>query len=92
MLEKGENISEGQAGFRPSRSCVEYVYRLGKIVQGRKDGRANDVLFPLRCNEGLRHSMYGGIGRGKMCGELGSEERRNVCAKNAAMLDGDVSR
>ena len=37
MLEKEEKISEGQAGFRPNRSCVDHVYTLGKIIQGRKD-------------------------------------------------------
>ena len=29
MMEKEEDISEGQAGFRPNRSCVDYVYTLG---------------------------------------------------------------
>ena len=36
MIEKEEETSEGQAGFRPSRGCVEHVYTLRKIVQGRK--------------------------------------------------------
>ena len=47
MMEKEEKISEGQAGFRPNRSCVDHVYTLGKIIQVRKDG-ANDVLFISR--------------------------------------------
>ena len=29
MLEMEEKISEGQAGFRPNRSCVDQVYKLG---------------------------------------------------------------
>ena len=37
MLEKEEKISEGQAGFRPDRSCVDLVNTLCKIIQGRKD-------------------------------------------------------
>ena len=37
MLEKEEKISEGQAGFRPNRSCVDHVYALGMIIQGRED-------------------------------------------------------
>ena len=36
-MEKEDKISEGQAGFRPNRSCVDHVYAFGKIVQGRKD-------------------------------------------------------
>ena len=53
MLEKDENISKGQAGFRPKRSCVDAVYTLGKLIQGRKRRRANDVLFLHGCTEGL---------------------------------------
>ena len=46
MMEKEEIISEGQAGFRPNRSCVDHVYTLGKIIQGRKDvGRTTYCLF-----------------------------------------------
>ena len=36
-MDKEEKISEGQAGFRPNRNCVDHVYTLGKITQGRKD-------------------------------------------------------
>ena len=32
MLEKEEKISEGQAGFRPNRSCIDHIYTLGKII------------------------------------------------------------
>ena len=32
MLEEDEKTSEGQAGFRPNRSCVDHVYTLGKII------------------------------------------------------------
>ena len=34
---KGEAFSEGQAGFRPNRICVDHVHTLGKIIQGRQD-------------------------------------------------------
>ena len=37
ILEKEEKISEGQAGVRPNRSCIDHIYTLGKIIQGRKD-------------------------------------------------------
>ena len=36
MIEKEEQISDGQAGFTPNRSCVDHVYTLGKIIQGGK--------------------------------------------------------
>ena len=46
MMEKEEKISEGQAGFTPNRSCVDHVYTLGKIIQGRKDaGLTTYCLF-----------------------------------------------
>ena len=36
-MEKEDKVSEGQAGVRLNRSCVDHVYTLGKIIQGRKD-------------------------------------------------------
>ena len=46
MMEKGERIVEGHAGLRPNSSCVDHVYTLGKIVQGRKDaGRTTYCFF-----------------------------------------------
>ena len=57
-MELDHEISEWQAGFfTPNRSCVNQVYTLGKIVQGRKDAGLTNVLFLSRCTEGLRHSM-----------------------------------
>ena len=47
MLEKEDNISEGQAGFRPNRSCVDHIYTLGKIIQGRKDAGLKAYCFFL---------------------------------------------
>ena len=37
MMEKEDNVSEGQAGYRPNRGCVDQVYTLGNTYQGRKD-------------------------------------------------------
>ena len=46
-MEKGEKLSEGLAGFRPNRGCVDHVYTLGKIIQGRKDaGLTTYCFFP----------------------------------------------
>ena len=47
MLEREGKISEGQAGFRPNRSCVDRVYTLGKIIQGRKDAGLTTYCFFL---------------------------------------------
>ena len=46
-MEKDENISEGQAGFRPNRSCVDHVYILGNTIQGRKDAGLTTYCFFL---------------------------------------------
>ena len=34
-LDKGGVLHEGQAGFRVNRSCMDNVYSLKEIVQGR---------------------------------------------------------
>ena len=47
MMEKEDSISEGQAGFGPNRSCVDHVYTLGKIIQGRKDAGLTTGCFFL---------------------------------------------
>ncbi|CAB1107046.1 unnamed protein product [Ectocarpus sp. CCAP 1310/34] len=36
VLEKEHSISEGQAGFRKKRGCVDHVFTVGRIIQGRK--------------------------------------------------------
>ena len=44
--EKEDKTSEGQAGFGPNRSCVDHVYTIGKLFQGRKDaGLTAHCLF-----------------------------------------------
>ena len=45
MMEKEEKVGEGQAGFRPNRSCVDHVYTLGKIIQGWKDAGVTAYCF-----------------------------------------------
>ena len=34
---EGRNSKRRKTGFRPNRGCVDRVYTLGEIVQGRKD-------------------------------------------------------
>ena len=36
VLEEERGISEGQAGFRKERGCVDHVFTAGRIIQGRK--------------------------------------------------------
>ena len=36
MMEKEDEISEGQAGFRSNCSCVDHVHTLVEIIQGSK--------------------------------------------------------
>ncbi|CAB1107901.1 unnamed protein product [Ectocarpus sp. CCAP 1310/34] len=36
VLEKEHSKSEGQAGFRKKRGCVDHVFTVGRIIKGRK--------------------------------------------------------
>ena len=47
LLEKDKKQSEGQAEFRPNRSCVDLVYTLGNTIQGRKDAGLTMYCFFL---------------------------------------------
>ena len=73
MLEKEEKISEGQAGFRPNRNCVDHVYTLGKIIQGRKDAGLTTYCFFWTYKRPM--TPYGETGCGRSCGKLEYEER-----------------
>ena len=46
-LDKGGALHEGQAGFRVKRGCVNNIYTLNDLVQGRlREGK-------VRCSESL---------------------------------------
>ena len=47
VLENEKIISEGQAEFRPNRSCVDHVYTLGNIIEGTKDAGLTTYFFLL---------------------------------------------
>ena len=68
-MEKDEKISERQAGFRPNRSCVDHVFTLGKILQGRKDAGLATYCFFLGVQKA--YDTVWGIGAWKRCGKLG---------------------
>ena len=44
MIENKGKKGEGQAGFRPNRNCVGFVYTLGRMFQGRKDAGLTTYL------------------------------------------------
>ena len=48
--DEGQALHEGQAGFRKKRSCIDNVYMLNEIVQGRL--REGKKIFP-GCPESL---------------------------------------
>ena len=46
VMEKEEKTSEGKAGFKRNRACVDDVYTLGKIIQvGKTRGERRTVSF-----------------------------------------------
>ena len=75
MMEKEEKTSEGQAGIRPNRSCVDHVYTLGKIIQGRKDAGLTTYCLFLDVQKAY-DSMEKWVAEKAVCGKLGSEEIR----------------
>ena len=45
-LESEKALHEGQAGFRAKRSCVDNVYTLNEIIQGRiREGKYTYAFF-----------------------------------------------
>ena len=95
-MEKDEIISEGQAGFRPNRSCVDHVYTLGKIIQGRKDaGLTTYCLYCLFLDVRKAYDAVWRNGLGKNMWEIGIRGKmwrmmKNMteCTRRAVMLDG----
>ena len=78
-MEKEDKISEGQAGFRPNRSCVDHVYTPGEIIHGRKDAGLPRYCFFLDVlkaydtvwRKGLWKKLliYGKLESEEICGE-----------------------
>ena len=51
-LDRGGILHEGQAGFRVNRSCMDNVFTLNELVQGRlRENKHIHILF--RCAEGI---------------------------------------
>ena len=46
-LEEHNKLSESQAGFRFDRSCVDNIFILNEVIQGRlQEGKKNILFFP----------------------------------------------
>ena len=96
MMEKEEQISERQAGFRPNRSCIDHVYTLGKIIQGRKDAGLTTCCFFLDVRR-----AYGRVWRNELWKKLWEIRIRrkmwrmikNIteCKRSAVVLDVKIS-
>ena len=52
-LDKEGALHEGQAGFRINRSCMDNVYTLNEIVQGRLREDKKTYAFFFRYSESL---------------------------------------
>ena len=66
MMDNEDKISEGRAGFRSNRSCVDHVHTLGKIIQGRKDAGLTTYCIFLDVKP---TTQYGATDGGKCCGK-----------------------
>ncbi|CAB1105071.1 unnamed protein product [Ectocarpus sp. CCAP 1310/34] len=58
VLEKEHSISEGQAGFRKKRGCVDHVFPVGRIIQGfrKKRGCVDHVFTVGRIIQGRKRA------------------------------------
>ena len=76
MMEKGDTISEGQAGFEPNRSCVYHVHTLGKILQGRKDTGLTTYFFFLHVQNAYDTVWRSGLW--KKLWEINTDQTKDV--------------
>ena len=57
-LERGGILHEGQAGFRVNRSCMDNVFTLNELVQGRlRENKHTYIHILFRCAEGICYCM-----------------------------------
>ncbi|CAB1105719.1 unnamed protein product [Ectocarpus sp. CCAP 1310/34] len=98
VLEKEHGISEGQAGFRKKRGCVDHIlFTVGRIIQGRKRAGKPTYCFFLDVKKAYdtvwRNGLWKQLSKygikGKMWRVL---KKMTVCTKSAVMLDGELSK
>ena len=56
-LESERALHEGQAGFREKRSCVDNIFSLTEIIQGRMREGQSTYAFCLDISKSVRHSL-----------------------------------
>ena len=91
-MEKKEKISEGQAGLRPNRSCVDHTYTLGKVIQCRKDAGRTIHCFFLDIQKAYdtvwRNGLWKKLWEIGFRGKMGRMMKNMTgCARSAVMLD-----
>ena len=98
MVEKDEKTSEGPAGFRPNRSCVDHVYTRGKAIQRRKDaGLTMYCFFLIDAPKAYDRVWRNGVWENMLENwdqrkHVESGEKMAECATSAVMLDGEISK
>ena len=89
-------MHEGQAGFRIRRSCVDNIYTLNEIVQGRlKEGKSTYAFFldvqkayDTVWRNGLWLKLWELGVKGKMWRVI---REMYKCSSSAVLLDGEKS-
>ena len=84
MMKEEEYVCEGQAWFRPNRSCVDRTYTLRNTIQSRKDAGITAYCLFLDIQKAYDTGWRNGL-RKKRCGKLCSEEDVENCGKYDGM-------
>ena len=95
-LDKGGALHEGQAGFRVKRGCVDNIYTLNELVQGRlREGKDTYTFFldvqkayETVWRNGLWFKLWEFGVRGEMWRVI---KRMYESSKSAVLLDGEQS-
>ena len=89
-LDEGQALHEGQAGFRKKRSCIDNVYTLNEIVQGRlREGKKTYAFFldVQKAYDTVWRNGDLGV-RGRMWRVI---KRMYEASRSAVLLDGEKS-
>ena len=92
-LDKGKALHEGQAGFRVGRGCVDNIYMLNELVQGRlKEGKEFFLDVQKAYDSVWRNSLWFSFWefgvRGKMWRVI---KRIYESSESTVLLDGELS-
>ncbi|CAB1117831.1 unnamed protein product [Ectocarpus sp. CCAP 1310/34] len=97
VLEKEHSISEGQAGFRKKRGCVDHVFTVGRIIQGRKRAGKPTYCFFLDVKKAYdtvwTNGLWKQLSKYGIKGEMWRVlKKMTECTRSAVMLDGELSK